>query len=143
MLDCSLQFRWKPDYGTRVFLWIRAFFQHSFFRSSHMEVFCRKGVLRSFTKFTRKHQCQSLVFNKVADLRFFAEYIRTTATTFSRNVLNPIRQLKGHWYRKKSRFKCVQRWNKVQIKTVLFWSIVATLSITIHIFNGECESLFS
>ena len=29
----------------------------------------RKGVLRNFAKFTGKHLCQSLLFNKVADLR--------------------------------------------------------------------------
>ena len=33
------------------------------------EVFCQKGVLRNFAKFTGKHLCQSLFFNKVADLR--------------------------------------------------------------------------
>ena len=29
----------------------------------------QKGVLRNFTKFTGKHLCQSLFFNKVAGLR--------------------------------------------------------------------------
>ena len=38
-------------------------------RSSHPAVFCKKGVLRNFTKFTGKHLCQSLYFNKVAGLR--------------------------------------------------------------------------
>ena len=38
-------------------------------RSSRPEVFCKKGVPRNFAKFTRKHLCQSLFFNKVADLR--------------------------------------------------------------------------
>ena len=38
-------------------------------RSSPSEVFFKKGVLRNFTKFTRKHLCQSLFFNKVACLR--------------------------------------------------------------------------
>ena len=31
-------------------------------------MFCRKGVLRNFTKFTGKHLHQSLFFNKVATL---------------------------------------------------------------------------
>ena len=39
------------------------------YRSSHPEVFCEKGVLGNFTKFTRKHLYQSLFFNKVAGLR--------------------------------------------------------------------------
>ena len=35
------------------------------YRSSR-PVFCKKCVLRNFTKFTGKHLCQSLFFNKVA-----------------------------------------------------------------------------
>ena len=38
-------------------------------RSSRPEVFCKKGVLGNFAKFTGKHLCQSLFFNKVAGLR--------------------------------------------------------------------------
>ena len=34
-----------------------------------LKVFCTKGVLKNFAKFIRKHLCQSLFFNKVADLR--------------------------------------------------------------------------
>ena len=36
------------------------------FRSSCPEVFFKKSVLRNFAKFTRKHLCQRLFFNKVA-----------------------------------------------------------------------------
>ena len=39
-------------------------------RSSRSEVFCKKGVLRNFTKFTGKHLCQSFFFNRVAGLIF-------------------------------------------------------------------------
>ena len=35
-------------------------------RSSRPEAFCKKGVLRNFTKFTGKCLCQSLFFNEVA-----------------------------------------------------------------------------
>ena len=44
------------------------FFAHSFyevFRSSRPEVFCKKGVLRNFAKFTGKHLCQSLFLIKL------------------------------------------------------------------------------
>ena len=34
-------------------------------------MFCKKGVLKKFKKFTGKHQCQSLFFNKVASFRPF------------------------------------------------------------------------
>ena len=36
------------------------------FRNSHLEVFCKKGVLENFAKFTGKNLCHSLFFNKVA-----------------------------------------------------------------------------
>ena len=39
------------------------------FRGSHRGCSVRKGVLRNFAKFTRKHLYQSLSFNKVAGLR--------------------------------------------------------------------------
>ena len=38
------------------------------YRSSHLRCFVNKGVLKSFAKFTGKHLCQSLFFNKVAGL---------------------------------------------------------------------------
>ena len=38
-------------------------------RSSRPDVFCKKGDLRNFAKFTEKHLCQSPFFNKVASLR--------------------------------------------------------------------------
>ena len=38
------------------------------YRRSRPEVFCKEGALRNFAKFTEKHQCQSLFFNKVAGL---------------------------------------------------------------------------
>ena len=39
------------------------------FRSSHLKVFCKKGVLGNFTNFIGTHLCQRLSFNKVSGLR--------------------------------------------------------------------------
>ena len=33
----------------------------SYYRTSLSEVFCKKGVLRNFTKLTGKHLCQGLL----------------------------------------------------------------------------------
>ena len=52
---------YKKDYNS-LDLQIRK----SNFRSSIPEAFCKKGVLRNFTKSTGKHLWQSLFFNKVA-----------------------------------------------------------------------------
>ena len=38
-------------------------------RRSRPELICKKGFLRNFAKFTGKHLCHSLFFNKVAGLR--------------------------------------------------------------------------
>ena len=51
-----------------------------------LEMFCKKYFLRNFAKFTGKHLCQSLFFNKVAGptkfLRttFLTERLRATAS---------------------------------------------------------------
>ena len=46
----------------------RICFRQAANRSSCPEVFCKKVVLRNFAKFTGKHLCQSVFFNKVAGL---------------------------------------------------------------------------
>ena len=41
------------------------------YRSSHRRCSLKKGVLRNFAKFSRKHRCLSLFFNKVSGLAKF------------------------------------------------------------------------
>ena len=43
-----------------------ALYSNKTLRNSHPEVFCNKGVIKHFAKFTGKHRRQSLFFNKVA-----------------------------------------------------------------------------
>ena len=70
------------------------------YRSSRPELFCKKVVLRNFAKFTGKHLCQSLFFNKVSGLRpatllkketltqvFFCEFIEISKNTFFHRTL--------------------------------------------------------
>ena len=45
------------------------------------EVFCDKGILKNFAKFTGKHLFQSLFFNKVTD-----HFAKTLRTPFSQNT---------------------------------------------------------
>ena len=47
-------------------------------RSSRPEVFCKKGDPKNFAKFTGKHLCKNLVFNKLAGLRSFGETVSIT-----------------------------------------------------------------
>ena len=55
---------WKKLSPNRVNLSCEVW--NSLHRSSRPEVFCKKGILKKFSEFTGKHQCQSLFFNKVA-----------------------------------------------------------------------------
>ena len=66
-------------------------------RSSRKEVFCKKGVLGNFAKFTGKHLCQSIFFNKVADLRTQVRKISKN-TFFYRTplVTASVRRLHGY-----------------------------------------------
>ena len=43
--------------------------QHPSNKSSHRRCSVKKGVLKNFTKFTGRHLCKRLFFNKVAGLR--------------------------------------------------------------------------
>ena len=60
---------------------------HAICRSSHRRWSVRKGVLRNFAKFTGKHLCQSLFFNKVEGLR--------AATLLKKNF---VKFLRTHFY---------------------------------------------
>ena len=58
---------WSWIFGTsHLWPWCYCLAFLLLFRSSFLEVFCKKGVFRNFAKFTGKHLCQSLFFNKVA-----------------------------------------------------------------------------
>ena len=62
-------------------------------RSSRPEVFCKKGALRNFAKFTAKHLCQNLFFRTVLKMRIWLRCIpmnlvKFPSTTFFRGLLN-------------------------------------------------------
>ena len=76
------------------------------------DVFSKKGTLKSFTKFTEKHQCRSLFLNKVAGLSLtllkkrlwhrcfpvnFAKFLRTP---FLQNTSKPLHSKLIKTYRK-------------------------------------------
>ena len=57
------------------------------FRSSRLEVLCKKGVLKNFSKFTRKHLCQSLFFKKETLAQVFSfEFCEILRTHFLQNT---------------------------------------------------------
>ena len=53
-------------------------------RSSRPKVFCKKNVLKNFSKFTGKHLHQRLFFNKVADLKLSHRYFPVNFKKFLR-----------------------------------------------------------
>ena len=52
----------------RILIFFQIFTESNLYGSSHLKCSVRKGVLRSFAKFTGKHLCQTLYFDKVAGL---------------------------------------------------------------------------
>ena len=68
-----------------VYLYLPTFWQkRALNRSSRSEVFCKKGGLRNFVKFTGKHLCQSLFFNTVVAGLFLTEHVRWLLLTKSK-----------------------------------------------------------
>ena len=64
-------------------IYILCRFHNLQYRSSRPEVLCRKGVLRNSGKFTGKHLCQSLFFNKVALTQVFScEFCKISKNVF-------------------------------------------------------------
>ena len=107
-------------------------------RDNRLEVFCKKGILRNFTKFSGKHLCLSLFFNKVAGLcrlkflrtPFYIEHIwwlRLSFLIFSLKVLkfqiNILKALSKHSYHSfktlffKGRYSCQRLVIKTALKT--------------------------
>ena len=69
------------------------------FACSHWSCSVHRGVLKTFAKFTRKHLCQSVLFNKVAGIRpatllkrrpwhrcFYVNFAKLPRTTFFQNT---------------------------------------------------------
>ena len=89
--------------------------------SSHQRYSIKIGVLKNFVKFTGKHLCQSLFFNKLADLRpitllkkriwhrcfpvDFTKFLRTPIFIFYRTALVAAAGIFGWNYKKRSTYK--------------------------------------
>ena len=58
-------------------------------------MFCKKGVLKNFTKFTEKHLSYSLFFNKVAGL---VTGLRTAKQTLARVFLWTVSNFSEHLF---------------------------------------------
>ena len=83
--ECFMCFQWRLCVHWEIH-YVKTLFGASF-RSSRLEVFCKKGVLKNFENFTGKCLCQSLFFNKVAGLRPATIFKKETlAQVFSREI---------------------------------------------------------
>ena len=91
---------WKTHVKIRCFFMAYCKVLKWTFQKQSREVFCKKGALRNFAKFTWKHLCQSLFLNKVAGIRllrkaikketleqvFSCEYCEISKNTFLQNT---------------------------------------------------------
>ena len=67
------------------------------YRSSRPDLFCKKIVLRNFGKFTGKHLCKSLFFNKVAGWLKKGLWHRCFPVNFAKFLRTPFRT-EHHWW---------------------------------------------
>ena len=71
-------------------------------RRGHRSCSIEKGVLRNFAKFTAKHLCQSLFFNKVALVQVFCcgfcEISKNTFSTEDLQTTAPVLQFKCFYF---------------------------------------------
>ena len=88
--------------GSRIYSWRVAFPFFRFFdgkmsgftfrvivpRSSRLEVFCKKGVLRKFAKFTGKHLCRPKACNLIKK-ETLAQVFSCEFCEFSKNIFFP------------------------------------------------------
>ena len=118
-------------------------------RSSRPEVFCKKDVLRNFTKFTGKHLCQNLFFNKIAGLRQNTSGDSFWVTLNANKVLNCVQTppclLLDGWSEqtevytgisKYSPFNCV-----LESTLVSYKQIMSILWAVIHAFKRDILTL--
>ena len=109
------------------------------FRSTLPELLCEKDVLRNFAKFTGKHLCWGLFFNKLASLRpaslltlwhryfpiNFAKFLNTFFSCFCMFLILPFLS-KAYQARKHFHTKIIWVYYRSKIKTLhgYFWIII-------------------
>ena len=78
--------------------WNSLIFQPPFFRSSRPEMFCIKGVLKIFTKFTGKRLCQSLFIKKETLAQVFScEFCEIFWSTFFNRTPLVVGSVSSQW----------------------------------------------
>ena len=106
----------------------------------------KKGVLRNFAKFTEKHLCQSLFFNKVADLRpatlfkkrFWRRYF---PVNFAKFLRTPFLTKHLWWLLLKWWVKCIIH---VINLNELLWIVKMKVKVCYsHVFTKSIDASFS
>ena len=97
LVACDVKIWRKYSLFTSVFDINGKEVETSNYRSNHPDVFCRKCVLKNYSKFSRNQLCQSFSFNKVADPRpFYRCFGRDVLSLFRIDVFIPSHGWGGH-----------------------------------------------
>ena len=114
-------------------------------RSSHQRCSMKKGVLKNFTKFTGKHLCQSLFYNKFAGLSpatlikkrlwhrcFPVSFVKLLITTFLQNTSGP------HFWKKTDKRKW--KWKSMAIlKTSYLAKLIEQKQPSTGVLSKKCS----
>ena len=81
---------WKNKCGAKYYTQVMLGLPNQ--KSCRQEMFCKRGVLKNFAKFTGKYLCQELFFNRVAGLRPAKKEIwnRCFPVSFAKFLRTPI-----------------------------------------------------
>ena len=121
------------------------------------EVFWKKVVLSNFSKFTGKHLCQSLFFNKAAGFSlwkerlwhrcFYVNFVKFLRTTFLQNTSG--RLLLSLWEDRSFQYKVPFSLSFISLKKILQWvdqilekDVQWILCSVVSILNSERQILF-
>ena len=122
--------------------------------SSHQRCSVRKSVLRNFAKFTGKHLCQSLFFNKFAGLRpapllkkrlwvrfFPVNFVKFVRTLFESALLGDCFWTSGNYF---LQFSCQKKQFFVSLKRTLHarqWKLILwpVDTIFLYFFRDFCQ----
>ena len=131
---------WWQSFLSNLFIYLAGI--ALIFRSSLLEVFCKKCVLKMLAKFKVKHFCQSIFFNKVAGLKPATLWKkglwhRSFPANFAKFLRTPFFKEHFRWLVLSFSFCCVVINN---ISIIAVWHHIDTVVLSLYYYIFLCNA---
>ena len=131
---------WWQSFLSNLFIYLAGI--ALIFRSSLLEVFCKKCVLKMLAKFKVKHFCQSIFFNKVAGLKpatLWKKRLwhRSFPANFAKFLRTPFFKEHFRWLVLSFSFCCVVINN---ISIIAVWHHIDTVVLSLYYYIFLCNA---